>query len=336
MNILITGVDGFLGRHIARGLLADGHRIFGISNGTAPNLGIGFMPVDIADRAAVMDAAKRAEADLCIHLAALAHADVGTDRVPLVRQVNVGGSMHLLDALEAAGTQELIYFSSVKVLGETTPPEGIDEDSPPVPSGVYAESKLEVEREISKRTAAGTLRGVIVRPAAVVGRDDTKGNYAKMARLIRRGFFPVLGGGTARRSLVFVDTLVHRIRTMVTEGLRPGECYVFSDGDWSIREIVDAMRTASGFAYCPTVPLGGWMTPLRLVDVLSHRLHPGRRPVADLLRRLTDSFVVHPHRWAEAYGEMPSVNLTQAMTQVFGERASLSQHRPCCRHSSHP
>ena len=333
MKILITGVDGFLGRHIARGLLADGHEIYGISNGSSPNLGIGFLPVDITDRAAVLDATKRAEANLCIHLAAMAHADVEADNASLVRRVNVDGSIHLLDALEATETRELIFFSSVKVLAETTSPEGIDENTVPEPVGVYAESKLAVEREVERRTEAGALRGSIVRPAAVVGRDDIKGNYAKMARMIRHGFFPVLGDGTARRSLVFVDTLVHRIRTMVSAGLRPGGRYVFSDGDWSVREIVDAMRTASGFAFCPTVPIRGWTAPLGMVDAISNRLRPGRRPVAALLRRLTDSFVVHPHRWAADYGGLPPVDLQETVQRIFCLR---EQYRPCCRTSFQP
>ncbi len=315
MRILITGVDGFLGTHLAAGLRLDGHEIVGISKDTIPNGENAFRCVDIRDRQSVFDAIAWARAELCIHLAAMAHADVPGDKERLVREVNVDGALHLLDALESIGLKDVICFSTAKVLAETTSPEGIEENQTPMGVGVYAESKRAVEESLRARTAEGRLCGVIVRPTAVIGPSDDKGNYAKMLKMVSRGFFPVLGGGKARRSVVFVRTLVERIRIMARLGLRPGRCYVFSDGIFSLREIVDAMQGACGFAFCPSVSLGRWTDLLRSVDV-AFGAEPGKGPFGNALKRLTASFAIQSQNWTDDYGALPPVDLTQEMCAV--------------------
>lgn len=317
MKILVTGASGFLARNIIRGLRADGHRVFGLSTGPCPNLGIGFMPADITDRKAVFEAVKRAEAELCIHLAAAAHADAREDKAPFVRAVNVDGTLNTADALLSAGTNKLIFFSTAKVLADTTSPEGIDEDCAPMPTGVYARSKHEAEEALLDRAKRGETEVAIVRPVAVLGPDDTKGNYVKMKRAIERGFFPLPNNGRARRSIVFAHTVAQRIRIMANKGIISGRRYVFEDGAWSVREIVDAMRGVLGYAFCPSVEIDRWKMPLSAADKLLSRVKPGLTPVENMLKRLTSSFVIRSHCWSEDYVELPPLDLNEAMYRFF-------------------
>ena len=316
MKILITGISGFLGRAINDALKKDQHQIIGISNEKTLTRETQNYKIDITRRKELFDFVKKTKPDVCIHLAAKAHADIKEDKQRRVRNINVDGSLNLADALENAGIRDLIFFSSAKVLANTTSSGGIDEEIQPMPEGIYSKCKHEVEEILLERTDAKRLNTVIVRPVAVVGPDDSKGNYAKMFRMIRRGFFPMVNGGRAQRSIVFVENVAERIRKMMEKGLRPRRIYVFEDGCWSLKEIVDAMRTATGYAFCPEIRIekeNHWVK--RMGKILSYA-GGDREVLSRYMERLTASFVVRSHLWCEDYGEMPQVDLVTEMRKI--------------------
>ncbi len=315
MKILLTGIDGFLGRAIAETLKADGHHVVGVSNGRAVP-GFEFHKVDITDPQATSDVFEKNRPELCIHLAALAHADVGPDAEWRVRRVNVDGALSVADAAEQHGCADFVYFSSAKVLAETTSEDGIDEVVSPQPMGVYARLKREVELDLLDRNAAGRLNVAIIRPVAVIGPGDAKGNYAKLIRAIGRGVFPMLDGGRARRSIVFLDRVALRVAVMVQQGINKGRIYAFSDGDFELRAIVDAIRSATGFAWCPEIPTRTLSVAAPHVDKILARFGRSNAPVQNTLKRLTDSFVIKTHRFDADYGPLPALNLNAAMRQV--------------------
>jgi nucleoside-diphosphate-sugar epimerase len=381
VKILITGIDGLIGSAVAKKLVADGHEVVGLSDGSGSNkippfkkefvvkgksgtqnVGDGFIPsrvlqgfarhftagdkprpymaeadsrpapfakggesfpykfhcVDIADSQAVFSIFSREKPDLTIHLAAMAHADVGPEKEALVRRVNVDGSLNVAEAAEKYGGGKMLFFSSAKVLAETTSPEGIDEDSEPKPEGVYARLKREVEVELLERAKKGRLAATIVRPAAVIGRGDSKGNYAKIARAVQRGFFPLLDGGKARRSVVFLDRLAERVRAMIEKGMAPGEVFTLADGAFTLREIVDAMRFCTGYAWCPSAPSAAIERAVKLADALFRMKLSNSDVFHKVLTRFTADFVVDAHRWDERYGPLPELNLVEEMRRVCG------------------
>lgn len=316
MKIFITGIDGFLGTHITRALFAQGQELFGISDARSASGPFEFRRVDLRQGADVARAFETFRPELCIHLAAMAHSDVGPSHEALVREVNVDGAINVFDACEAVGCNKVVFFSSAKVLAGTTSAEGVDENAEPAPSGVYANLKREVELELLARCDAERLEAAIVRPVAVLGAGDSKGNYAKMIRLVRKGGFPLLDGGESLRSIVFAPMIAERISIMIEKGLVSGRTYVFSDGTFSVREIIDAIRSATGYAFCPSIPTG----PLRLIgpyaDSLFSRFVPGNAPFENSLKRLTSSFVVRTGNFEEDYGPLPRFDLLSAMRDV--------------------
>jgi UDP-N-acetyl-alpha-D-quinovosamine dehydrogenase len=316
MKILITGIDGFLGSHISGELAKHCHELFGISN--APNAAgpFEFHHVDLRRGSEVLDAFEKFRPELCIHLAAMAHADVGPEQEAQVRSVNVDGALNVFDACEAVGCNKLIFFSSVKVLADTTDLHGVDENDEPKPEGVYARLKREVELELLKRCENGSIEAAIVRPVAVIGPGDAKGNYARLIKMVRRGFFPLLERGEARRSIVFADRVAKRVSVMVDKGLVSGRTYVFSDGTFTLREIVDSIRSATGYSFCPTVPVGPLRSIGPLLDGLAARLKPGSAPFENNMKRLTSSFVVKTKNFEEDYGAMPTVDLLFEMRKA--------------------
>lgn len=314
MKIVITGIDGLIGSALAKKLIADGHRVTGFSNGRGDSSQYKFYCADITDRKAVFNVFEKEKPDIVIHLAAMAHADVGPDRKAMVRRVNVTGSLNVAEAAEMHGGKKLIYFSSVKVLTETTVPDGIDEDAEPNPKGIYARFKREVEVELMNRTDEGRLSATIVRPATVIGSGDKKGNFAKVKRAVEKGFFPLIDGGSAKRSIVFLDRLTERVRLMIDKGIEPGEVFTLSDGAFAIREIVDTMRNLSGYAWCPSVSSKTieWMLKLGKISRIG-----SAEKLRKVLIRLTENFVVKSHRWDQRYGALPELNLYEQLRKVY-------------------
>jgi nucleoside-diphosphate-sugar epimerase len=310
MKILITGIDGLIGNALAGKLLADGHEVVGLSDRLGGCVNCKFHRADIADREAVFSIFEKEKQDLTIHLAAMAHADVGPEKEALVRRVNVQGSLNVADAAEKHGGKRLLFFSSVKVLAETTGPDGIDEDSAPRPEGVYARLKREVEVELLQRTDEGRLEATIVRPCAVIGPGDKKGNYAKVIRAVQMGFFPLIDGGSVKRSVVFLERLAERVRVMIEKGIEPGGVFAICDGAFEVSEIVDAIRFSTGYAWCPSVPGA----------VLEKAGRLGIRNAEKILTRLTESFVVNAQRFDERYGPLPPINLIEEIGKVCGGR----------------
>ena len=78
-------------------------------------------------------------------------------------RVNVGGTTKLLQAATEAAVPRFVYFSTVAVFGEETPPEGIAETAPPAPATPYARTKLRGELLVQEWAARTGGLGVILR-----------------------------------------------------------------------------------------------------------------------------------------------------------------------------
>ena len=318
MNVLITGVTGFVGRRVAQGLLEDGHRVTGLARRGITPASVDMFHADIRDRDAVRRIVAAVAPEICVHLAAAASSSVRQGAATLVNEINVDGTRNVVDALERIGAGRMVLFSSAKVFGEVTPREGIDESAALLGRGIYADSKRAAEGLLRARVAAGSLRGTIVRPVPVVGRGNPRSNYASMYRMVRAGFFPLLEGGAARRSIVFIDNVVTRLRRMLRQDAGALESYVFSDGSWSVREIVDAMRVVAGYAICPILRCHRLIGGMKTVDARIARRLGKDAWMSRYLDRLTESFVIHPRRFDAAFGPLVLQPLDREMRRALG------------------
>lgn len=129
MNVLVTGSEGLLGRATVAALAADGHRVQGY------DLALGD---DILDHGSLVRALDGCAA--CIHLAAVADLYVAEEQQELTERVNVEGTRRVAVACGAAGAR-LLYASTCCVYGNNGVPL-CDEAAPPVPTELYARTKL--------------------------------------------------------------------------------------------------------------------------------------------------------------------------------------------------
>jgi nucleoside-diphosphate-sugar epimerase len=201
----ISGGAGFLGLHLARRLLADGHQVRTLDvaplNDPGLEASVEELQGDVRDR----DRVDRlvADADIVVHAAAALPIQASRDSI---RSVNVTGTEHVLQAARAAGAKRVVFISSTAVYGvpEKHP---IEEDDPLVGVGSYGESKIDAE---ALCRVAG-VETTIIRPKTFIG-PERLGVFEILFDWIREGRrIYILGKGHNRYQLLAVEDLVDAV-----------------------------------------------------------------------------------------------------------------------------
>jgi nucleoside-diphosphate-sugar epimerase len=205
MRWAISGGAGFLGLHLARRLLADGHDVRTLD----------LAPLDDAQLEASVDelrgdvrdpsaAARLVDgADVLVHAAAALPIQASRESI---RGVNVEGTAVVFAAALEAGARRAVLISSTAVYG-IPKHHPLREDAPLVGVGHYGESKIDAER-VARRAARRGLETVILRPKTFIG-PERLGVFEILFDWIREGRrIPILGDGSNRYQLLAVEDLV--------------------------------------------------------------------------------------------------------------------------------
>src|SRR5512135_3148294 len=192
MLYAISGGAGFLGLHLSRRLLAEGHDVRTLD--VAPlddaelERSVEELRGDVRDRDRVRDLV--AGADVVVHAAAALPIQASRDSI---RSVNVGGTENVLHAANESGVKRVVFVSSTAVYGvpEKHP---IVEDDPLVGVGWYGESKTDAEHLAVEFGRRG-LEVVTIRPKTFIG-PERLGVFEILFDWIREGRrIPILGDG---------------------------------------------------------------------------------------------------------------------------------------------
>ena len=193
-----------------------------------------------------------------IHCAARVHVmqDNATDPLHLFRQVNVAGTLQLAEQAAAAGAQQFIFLSSVKVNGEETEAgAAFTEDCQPQASDPYGISKLEAEQALFELGRKTGMAITVIRPPLVYG-PGVGANFLSMLRWVKRGIPLPLGSIRNQRSFVYVENLVSLITCCIANPRSYNQVFLVSDGhDMSttdlLRKSALAFKVASRLLPCP-------------------------------------------------------------------------------------
>jgi UDP-glucose 4-epimerase len=210
---LVTGGAGFIGSNVVKLLVDEGYDVLVIDNlssGYRRNLdqfkSVGFMEADVRDEAAVMRAMDGTE--VVFHLAASV-GNVRSIEQPIDdSEVNLLGTIRVLEAARRAGVRKLICSSSAAIFGELRRLP-IPEDHPTEPDSPYGVSKLAEEKMCLVYSKLYELDAVCLRYFNVYGvnqRYDAYGNVIPIFahRLLRREPLIVYGDGEQTRDFVNV------------------------------------------------------------------------------------------------------------------------------------
>jgi UDP-glucose 4-epimerase len=217
-NALVTGGAGFIGSHVAEGMVKRGIRtkvLDNFSTGKRENLdgidGVEIIEGDIRDYETVRSAMEGV--DLVFHMAALASVTESVRDPVRSNQINLGGTVQVLLAAKDAGVQKVVYAGSSSAYGDT-------EDLPKVesmresPISPYAVNKMAGEKYCTVFGKVYGLETVVLRYFNVFGpRQDPSSPYSGVISLfimkLLNGQRPVIyGDGEQTRDFVFVGNVV--------------------------------------------------------------------------------------------------------------------------------
>ncbi|MDF1504471.1 NAD-dependent epimerase/dehydratase family protein [Roseisolibacter sp. H3M3-2] len=216
---LVTGGAGFIGSHVVRRLLADGHAVRVVDNfvtGSADNLAevaddIELVTGDLVDPDVCERSARGAE--VVFHLAALGSVPRSMQNPWASHQANVNATVRLIEAARAAGARRVVFSSSSSLYGDTPTLPKV-ETQEPLPRSPYAASKLAAEQYVLAYARAGMLEGVALRYFNVFGpRQSPTGPYAAIIPLLLRAAHlgeavTLNGDGGQTRDFTYVDNVV--------------------------------------------------------------------------------------------------------------------------------
>jgi nucleoside-diphosphate-sugar epimerase len=245
--IAVTGASGFVGRALCRHLQALGLPVVPLLRTPRPEWPeariVGELGPETDWTAALQ------WVDVVVHCAARAHIPLrpGPQDLDLCRRINVEGTRSLAQAAASCGVQRLVLVSSIKVLGERSPPgEPLRADSPPAPEDAYGVSKWEAEQALLAVAAQGSLQTVIVRPPLVHG-PGVKANFLRLMQAVHRGVPLPLGSIRNLRSMVALDNLTDLLSLCAVHPAAAGETFLVSDGqDLSTPDLIRGMAQALG------------------------------------------------------------------------------------------
>jgi nucleoside-diphosphate-sugar epimerase len=205
MRWTISGGAGFLGLHLARRLLREGHdvRTLDLAPLDDPELerSVEELRGDVRDPGAATRLC--AGADVLVHAAAALPIQASREAI---RSANVDGTAVTFAAALEAGVSRAILISSTAVYG-IPKHHPLREDAPLVGVGHYGESKIEAER-VARRAGRRGLEVVVLRPKTFVG-PERLGVFEILFDWIREGRrVPILGDGSNRYQLLGVEDLV--------------------------------------------------------------------------------------------------------------------------------
>ncbi len=253
MKILITGGAGFIGSNIADMLLENGHSVAIIDNlstGRRQNIpdGASFYEADIRDKS-VSDIFSKERPDILIHHAAQVSVRISTQDPVLDADINILGSINLLEAAVKHDVKKVLFASSGgTVYGEQKVfPAG--EDHVNLPISPYGAAKFSVEKYIYYYHANYGLPYINLRYANIYGpRQDPHGEAGVVAifsQKIIRGQSPTINGnGEQTRDYVYVED-VARANLLALECAHNGDINIGTAVEVSVLDIFNGLCKAA-------------------------------------------------------------------------------------------
>ena len=221
MRIAVTGASGVLGRGLAARLLCQGHDVVGIARHQPESWSsaASFVEADIRDASAVKRAV--AGADVVAHCA-WAKSPGPDERIS--HEVNIGGTLNVLEAMAETGTRRIVFASSAHVYGRGDAAKAEGEAITPVVTDGLHQARVE------DMLAALDAEWVAIRSALIVGRNVD--NWVR--RVLALPAFPD-GSADRRMQVVHLDDALRLfIRAILDSGIDAGPVNLAAAGSIDI------------------------------------------------------------------------------------------------------
>ena len=260
-NILVTGGAGFIGLHLVKKLLSSykrGYKVVVIDDmssskeksissskhkiNSTQNRCYTFYKRDIRKRKTVSEIISKERIDTCFHLAARVNVPYSLENRDEIIDVNVKGTLEILEACARGGVDNLIFASSAAVYGDPARLP-LTEDHPLQPLSTYGASKVAGEALVSSYRHTKRIRNATsLRIFNVYGPGQNQayaGVITNFAKRIKRNYAPVVyGDGMQTRDFIHVDDVV--------------ECFILAAQNLENRKIPEKNIPLSSSYFLPS------------------------------------------------------------------------------------
>jgi nucleoside-diphosphate-sugar epimerase len=239
-RVLVTGADGFVGRHLVPYLVAQGYGVVAASRATTafnnPDVTAAPLP-DLSrpfDWQPLLD-----QCDAVVHLAGIAHKYAGDD---FYDRVNHRATSALARAIARGAEKHLVFISSIAAQSGSFADHDLTEDDFPTPSNAYGRSKFAAEQAIR----AADVSFTILRPVVIYGEGE-KGNFATVHRISRLPIPLPFGALSARRSVLSIENFNSAVATALRSPRARGETFIVSDpSPVTVADLISRYRASRG------------------------------------------------------------------------------------------
>lgn len=293
MNILITGIHGFVGSNLVNAL-SKIHTIYGLDIIAPEKAGVvkTYSWTDLEDdRLPAIDA--------IIHLAGKAHDTKNKSKADIYFKINTDLTQKVYDYFLRKPIHKFIFFSSVKAAADSVSGDILTEEVIPCPVGPYGESKIKAEEYILSKEAESRKKGqqtYILRPCMIHG-PGNKGNLNLLYNVVNKGIPWPLGAFDNRRSFTSIENLCFVIKELLIGNAVSGIYQIGDDEPLSTNELIELMCKAMGRKSRI------WYIPRTLMIICAKTGTLLHLPLnSERLHKLTENYVVSNDKIKNALG----------------------------------
>jgi UDP-glucose 4-epimerase len=242
-RVLVTGANGFIGRHVAPVLARGGwtvRRAVRRSMGTKDEVVIQSLGGASDWRSALQGV------DAVVHLAARVHQRNEGPKFDLYRDINVDGTLHLARSAAEAGVRKFTFVSTILVHGRSNDGRApFSEKDVLTPRGSYGMSKAAAEAGLRELSLETGMQVTVIRPPLVYG-AWAKGNFAFLARAVKQRIPLPFASIRNQRAFLSVENLASFILQRLTEADKGFEAFLVADQEQvSTPEFVERLARAA-------------------------------------------------------------------------------------------
>lgn len=249
-SVLVTGATGFIGRELVRKLVENGQAVRALSRSGLAASQVEGIAAEITDIAALRAAMEGV--NVVYHLAGVGSPSSPFSDLDEIYQVNVVGTLNVMDAARLAGVRRVVVASSAAVYGATDSP-AISEDSALAPVNPYGLTKVAQEQTCEMYSRVHGIQTVALRLFNVYGPgEDLIENNRKLIPGVLRKLLvgepiQIYGNGCQTRDFIYIDDVVRAFIASAYFDLRDYDVINVGTGTGvAIKDVVEMMASAIG------------------------------------------------------------------------------------------